>query len=261
MAKKEGMMAKLEGKVAIVTGGGSGIGRESSILMAAEGAKVVVVDIDEKAGKEVETEISRGGGKASFFRADVTQAKEVEEMVRMAEEIYGRLDVLFNNAGIPGKSVFTADCSLENWQKVIDIDLTGVFLGMKYGIPVMLKNGGGSIINNSSARGIKALAGASAYCAAKAGVIMLTKTAAVEYGSLGIRVNAILPGAIWTPLFQRSLEAIGQIEIANELVKPFPISRFGKPEEVANLVLFLAGDDSSYITAGALLVDGGDVAV
>ena len=249
-------MAKLDGKVAIVTGATSGIGRATAILMAKEGAKTVLVGRDEKRGKQVETEISRAGGKATFLRVDVSRPKEVEAMVRTALEKYGRLDVLFNNAGGVGQRMFTADCSLENWQEVIDINLTGVFLGMKYAIPAMLKNGGGSIINNSSTTSLKTITGQPAYCAAKAGVIMLTKTAAVEYGGQGIRVNAIIPGAIWTPGLQPHVESF-----KDELVKAIPLGRFGKPEEVAKLVLFLASDDSSYCTAGTFLVDGGFTAV
>jgi NAD(P)-dependent dehydrogenase (short-subunit alcohol dehydrogenase family) len=261
VTKKEGIMIKLEGKVSIVTGGGSGIGRASAVLLAKEGAEVVVVDINEKGGKEVETEISKAGGKATFFKADVSRANEVEAIVLTAVEKYGRLDVLFNNAGITGPRANTADCSLENWQKVIDVDLTGVFLGMKYGIPAMLKNGGGSIINTSSTAGIGALPGDQAYCAAKAGVIMLTKTAAVEYGSRGIRVNAILPGGILTPVFRRAIESTGEaLKMQEMITNRFPIGRLGQPEEVANLVLFLASDDSSYITASSILFVGGFMA-
>jgi NAD(P)-dependent dehydrogenase (short-subunit alcohol dehydrogenase family) len=250
-------MSKLEGKVALITGGGSGMGRVSAVLMAKEGAKVVVVDINEKGGKEVEAEISRAGGKATFFLADVSKAKEAEAMVQTAVKKYGRLDVMFNNAGINAQMANTADCSLENWQKVMDINVNGVFLGMKYGIPAMLKNGGGSIINSSSTGGIKALPGSQAYCAAKAGVIMLTKTTAVEYGSQGIRVNAIMPGAIHTRLMQEVIEAVGEAKFKDIMLKQFPIGRIGKPEEVAKLVLFLASDDSSYITAGIFSIDGG----
>jgi NAD(P)-dependent dehydrogenase (short-subunit alcohol dehydrogenase family) len=218
---------------------------------------VVVVDINEKGGKEVEAEISQAGGKVTFFRADVTQAKEVEAMIQTAVKKYGRLDILFNNAGITGQMANTADMTLENWQKNIDIDLTGVFLGMKYGITAMLKNGGGSIINTSSTAGVKALPGFSHYCAAKAGVIMLTKTAAVEYGSQGIRVNAILPGGILTPVFRGAIESTGEANNMEKLKKMFPIGRLGESEDVAKLALFLASDESSYITATTVLIDGG----
>ena len=254
-------MAKLEGKVAIVTGATSGIGRATAILMAREGAKTVLVGRDETRGTQVEAEISRNGGEATFFRTDVSRPEEVEAMVRTAVGKYGRLDVMFNNAGITKQWVYTADFSLEDWQEVIDINLTGVFLGMKYAIPEMLKTGGGSIINTSSTSGVVVLPGTSAYGAAKAGVIMLTKTAAVEYGSQGIRVNAILPGAILTPMIERGIQAAGAPDTMDELGKRFPIGRIGKAEEVAKLVLFLASDDSSYCTAGTFLVDGGFTAV
>ena len=252
-------MGKLEGRAAIVTGAASGIGRVTAMLLAEEGAAVVVTDRDEAHGQDTVREILRRGGTAFFMRTNVCKADDVGAMVRTAVDRYGRLDVLFNNAGINGEPAPTAECTLENWERVIRVNLKGVFLGMKYAIPEMLKNGRGSIINNASVMGMVGLANAPAYCTSKGGVIQLTKAMALEYAQQGIRVNAICPGLIWTEGMKRFVAP--DEEIRERLQESEPMGRFGTPEEIARMVLFLASDDSSFCTGGTYLVDGGFVAV
>jgi NAD(P)-dependent dehydrogenase (short-subunit alcohol dehydrogenase family) len=252
------MPGKLEGRVAIVTGAASGIGRATALLFAAEGAKVVAADWDEEKGQSVAEEILERGAGATFVRADIASPDDVRRTVEKAVQSYGHLDIIFNNAGIEGEQAPTADCTLENWDRVIGINLKGVFLGMKYAIPEMLKNGGGAIINNASVAGIVGFQGIPAYCASKGGVIQLTKTAALEYAKQGIRVNAICPGVIATPMVERFIGDNEQVQKAFEALEP--VGRFGRPEEVAQLALFLASEDSSFCTGASFVVDGGFVA-
>jgi NAD(P)-dependent dehydrogenase (short-subunit alcohol dehydrogenase family) len=250
---------KLAGKVVIVTGAASGIGEATAMLFADEGASVIVADVDELRGQQVAGAIRRRGARALFARADVSNPDDVQAMVRVAIETYGRLDVIFNNAGIEGEmNKPTADCSLDNWHRVIEVNLTGVFLGMKYAIPEMLKNGGGSIINNASVAGLVGFAGSPAYCASKGGVVQLTKCAALEYAKQGIRVNAICPGVIWTPMVQRATGGSAETEEAFKALEP--VGRFGTAEEIARMALFLACDDSAFCTGAPFIVDGGFVA-
>ena len=251
-------MGKLDGKVAIVTGAASGIGRATAILFASEGAKVVLADWDERQGSRVADELREAGHDAVFVRVDVSRPEDVEGMISTAVERYARLDVLFNNAGIEGEQAPTADCTLDNWERVINVNLKGVFLGMKYGIPAMLRGGGGAIINNASVAGIVGFAGIPAYCASKGGVIQLTKAAALEYAKQGIRVNVICPGVIWTPMVERFTAQSDETRKALESLEP--VGRFGTPEEVARLALFLASDDSTFCTGAPFIVDGGFVA-
>ncbi len=251
-------MGKLDGKVAVVTGGASGIGRATALLFAEEGAKVIVADWDEAKGAQVAREVQGCGGEAKFVKVDVSRAEDVLMMVNTAVEIYGRLDVLFNNAGVEGEQAPTADCTLENFDRVIGINLRGVFLGMKYGIPAMLRVGGGSIINTASVAGLVGFASIPAYSASKGGVIQLTRTAALEYAKQNIRVNVICPGVIWTPMVERFVAPAE--EIRKTLEEMEPVGRFGMPEEVARLALFLACDDSSFCTGAPFIVDGGFVA-
>jgi NAD(P)-dependent dehydrogenase (short-subunit alcohol dehydrogenase family) len=251
-------MGKLDGKVAIVTGAASGIGRAAALLFAEEGARVVVADWDAAKGEEVAREVKAKGGEATFVKVDVSRAEDVQMMVNTAVESYGRLDVLFNNAGVEGEQAPTADCTLENFDRVIAINLRGVFLGMKYGIAAMLKAGGGSIINNASVAGLVGFAGIPAYSASKGGVIQLTKTAALEYAKERVRVNVICPGVIWTPMVERFTSAGEEARRAMEAMEP--VGRFGTAEEVARLALFLAGEDSSFCTGAPFVVDGGFVA-
>ncbi len=208
-------------------------------------------------GAEQETASAIGEG-ALAVHADVSKAAEVEAMVAAAVARFGRLDILFNNAGIEGAQAPTADCTEETFDRVIAINLKGVFLGMKYAIPAMIRGGGGSIINAASVAGLVGFQGLPAYCASKGGVIQLTKTAALEYAKQNIRVHATCPGVIWTPMVERivgnNAEARAQFEALE------PVGRFGTPEEVAALVLFLASDEASFITGAALPVDGGFVA-
>jgi NAD(P)-dependent dehydrogenase (short-subunit alcohol dehydrogenase family) len=252
------MTGKLQDKVAVITGAASGIGRATALLFAREGARVVVADWDKSGGSRIAEEIVEAGGEAVFVRTDVSQADDVRSLINAAVEAYGRLDVLFNNAGVEGELVPTADCSLENWDRVISINLKGVFLGMKYAIPHMVSNGGGTIINNASVAGVVGFAGLPAYCASKGGVIQLTKAAALEYAKAGLRVNAICPGIIATPMVERVLGDSEEMKKTFEALEP--VGRFGTPEEVARLALFLATEDSSFCTGAPFIVDGGFVA-
>ncbi len=254
-------MGKLNGKVAIITGGASGIGKATARLFADEEASVVVADVDEQGGRAVAEEISSASRTATFVRVDVSKAEDVEAMVQTAVDTYGRLDVLFNNAGIEGELAPIADCTLENWDRVMGINLKGVFLGIKYAIPAILKSGGGSIINTASVDSIVATRNAAAYCASKGGVLQLTKAAALDYGRQGIRVNAICPGGIWTPLLERWGAGLDPETLRKGVAAAEPIGRCGQPEEVAHMALFLASDDSSFCTGAPFLVDGGFVAV
>ena len=254
-------MSKLEGKVAVITGAGSGIGRATARLFASEGAALIIADVDEKGGQETVTKITGAGGAASFTRTDVSKAAEVEDLMRAAIDAHGRLDVIFNNAGVEGEQARTADCSLENWERVIGINLNGVFHGLKYGIPALLLNGGGSIINTASTAGVNGYPGMPAYSASKSGVIQLTKTAAAEYARKGVRVNCICPGGIFTPLVERFTTGLAP-EVVKKLVESVhPIGRFGTPEEVAQLVLYLASDDSAFCTGAPFIIDGGMLAI
>ncbi len=247
---------RLENKVALITGAGSGIGKESALLFAREGAKIVVADIDEKAGQAAIAEIQSGGGQASFVRVDVSNASEVENMVLHAEKAFGKIDILFNNAGIahPGDgSPVTTEESV--WDKVIDINLKGVYLGCKYGIPALLRAGGGSIINTAS---FVALMGSAtseiAYAASKGGVLSMTREIAVEYARQNIRANALCPGPVHTPLLEELLSDPARRQ--RRLVH-IPPGRFAEASDIANAALFLASDESAYVNGTAFSVDGG----
>ncbi len=251
-------MRELDGKVAIVTGGASGIGRAAVELFAAEGATVIVADVNDRDGQALVDELASRDCAGAYVHADVSNERDVAAMIHLALAQYGRLDVLFNNAGIEGEQAPTADASVENWDRVIGINLKGVFLGCKFGIEAMLRNGGGSIINNASVAGLVGFENIPAYCAAKGGVVQLTKTAALEYAQRGVRINCLCPGIIDTPMVQRFTQ--GSPEAMAQMAQLEPVGRAGKPREVAELALFLASDRSSFVTGAVIPVDGGFVA-
>jgi NAD(P)-dependent dehydrogenase (short-subunit alcohol dehydrogenase family) len=250
---------RLENRVAVITGAGSGIGRASATLFAREGAKVVVADINPESGKATVNEIKKWGGKATFVQVDVASASDNQRMIDLALSFYGKLDILFCNAGVAGETL--ADTTQENWQRTLDINLTGPFLACTCAIPQMKKQGGGCIIFTSSIGGVIASGRSPAYAAAKGGLITLGKALAKMLAKDNIRVNSICPGATETDMndavmgFPQSEEVRHAAKAAS--IKSIPLGRYAQPEEIANVVLFLASDESSFVTGAAYHADGG----
>ncbi len=249
-------MANMEGKVAIVTGASSGIGLHTARLFAENGASVVLADLDETAGKEAVQAIEGAGGSALFVKTNVSESAQVKELVDKTVERFGRLDYAVNNAGIGGESVPTAEITEEGWDRVIGVNLTGVWLCMKHEIEAMLENEGGAIVNVASILGKVCFANAAAYVSAKHGVVGLTKSAAMEYATLGVRVNVVCPGFIYTPMLENAGMAEGS-EMHTYISSLHPMQRMGTPEEVATMIVWACSDEASFVTGASLLVDGG----
>lgn len=249
-------MKTLENSVAIITGSGSGIGKATALLFAKEGAKVVVSDIQEEHGKTVVKEIEATGGVAVFVKADTSKPEDNEALVKATLSHFGKLDIAVNNAGIGGPMGMTGDYPIEGWQKVIGVNLSGVFYGMHFQIPALEKNGGGVIVNIASILGMAGTRFSPAYVASKHGVVGLTKAAALEYAPKNIRINSVGPGYIMTPLVSNALDeaTLKQVEALH------PIGRLGKAEEVAELILWLSSSKASFVTGSYYPVDGGYLA-
>lgn len=244
------------GRVAFVTGGANGIGRAAALAFAREGASVVVADISESGNQETARMIEEQGGRALAVRCNVARVEEVKAALDKTVEAFGRLDFAFNNAGIePRKPAPTADYDLEEWDRIIEIDLRGVFLCMKYEIPLMFKQGGGAIVNTSSGAGVIGIKGSPAYTAAKHGVIGVTRAAALDYAAQNIRINAVCPGYIETPMMTRFTG--GTAEGRAKVISEEPIGRMGRPEEIANAVVWLCSDAAGFVVGHAMVIDGG----
>jgi NAD(P)-dependent dehydrogenase (short-subunit alcohol dehydrogenase family) len=249
------MPGMVQGKIALVTGGGSGIGRATAMKLVREGAKVMIADYMPEGGERTVKMLKEAGGDAAFVHADVSIAKQVEMIVAKTVETYGRLDCAFNNAGIEGRYTNTVECDEEIFDRTIAINLKGVWLCMKYEIPQMLKQGGGSIVNAASVAGLVGFAGMPHYNASKHGVVGLTRTAALEFATQNIRVNCTCPGVIRTPMIERMLDNRAFTE--EEVNANAPIGRMGKPEEIAEAVVWLLSDRASFVTGHPMALDGG----
>jgi NAD(P)-dependent dehydrogenase (short-subunit alcohol dehydrogenase family) len=245
----------LAGKVAFVTGAANGIGRAAALAFARDGASVVVADISEQGSRETVRAIEELGGRALAVRCDVTRAQDIEAALNKGVAAYGGLDLAFNNAGSEQAITATADLTEEEWDRIVRVNLRSVFLCMKHEIPLMLKRGGGAIVNTSSGAGVKGIAGQAAYCAAKFGVIGLTKAAALDYAAQNIRVNAVCPGIIDTPMMQRFTG--GTPTGVARVIAQEPVGRMGKPDEIAAAVLWLCSDPAAFVVGHALVIDGG----
>jgi NAD(P)-dependent dehydrogenase (short-subunit alcohol dehydrogenase family) len=249
-------MGKLDGKAALVTGGASGFGEATAALWAKEGARVMVADISEAGARRVADAIRKAGGRAEAVRADVSRAQDAEAMVQAAVKAFGRLDVLFNNAGILGpRGVYTAELPVEEAERLLAVNVMGVFLGTRYAIPAMLKSGGGSIISTGSDSAFLGNRGLSVYCATKGAVLAFTRVVAMEYARQGIRANTISPGAGKTPMHAELID--GNKEAWRQVEEAIPVGRSCYPEDLAKVALFFASDESKYITGANLMVDGG----
>lgn len=251
------MSNEFQGKVAIVSGGGSGIGAETAKILAAGGASVVLSDISLPAAEEVVAEIVNAGGKAAAFKADVANPEDAEATVEFAKKTYGGLHLAFNNAGIVGPEKYVGDLTPKGWQTVININLNGVFYAMHYQIPAILASGGGAIVNTSSIAGFIGIADLSAYCASKHGVAGLTKSASIEYGKQGIRINSLHPGYVMTPLIAQWTDT----ELKDALIGLHPIGRLAEPKEIAEVACFLLSDKASFMSGSQVVVDGGFLSV
>ncbi len=246
-------MRRLAGKVTIITGSGSGMGEATALLFAKEGAKVIVAEIVEQAGLATVQAIEDGGGDAIFVKTDVSKREDVEAIVKAAVEKYGKLDILVNCAGIALDEVSTTECTEEFFNRIIATNLNGVWLGMKYAIPEMMKTGGGAIINFASIAALEAYQGLPAYSASKGAVISISRVAAIEFAAKNIRVNCVAPGHIATPMLLDAWAEDGLQRFRNIS----PQGRLGEPDEVAGVVLFLASNESSHITGQTIVIDGG----
>lgn len=245
-----------EGKVAFVTGAASGIGRAAALAFAREGARVVVADVAEEANAETARMIEERGGRALAVRCDVRRAEDVKSALDALVAAFGRLDFAFNNAGVePKKITPAAEVEEDEWDRILNINLRGVYLCMKYEIPLMLKQGGGAIVNTSSGAGVIGIKGNPAYTAAKHGVIGITRAAALDYAALNVRVNAVCPGYIDTPMIARFTG--GSSEGRAKVVSEEPIGRMGRPEEIADTVVFMCSEAAGFMVGHALVVDGG----
>ena len=248
---------KLKGKVAIITGAGSGIGKAAAELFAEEGAKVLVVDWNRDNGEATTSTICARGGEAIFCYADVSKSQDVERMVTTALEKYGRLDVLFNNAAVQIMAQLV-ETTEEAWDRIHSVNLKGVFLGCKYAIPALIRSGGGTIINTASILGFVADPDLAAYCVAKGGVIELTKVAALTYGPQGVRVNCICPGDVETPLVKAYFDKDPDPQrLRKEVYSKYALRRIATPKEIAEVAVFLASEGASFVTGSTLVVDGG----
>ncbi|MEV8148561.1 SDR family oxidoreductase [Arthrobacter sp. NPDC080073] len=243
------------GKVAMVTGGGSGMGRATALAFAAAGARTVVIDLSDETGRETADLIKERGGEAIAVRCDVTRSEDVKAATDATIAAYGRLDAAFNNAGLEHGLIAAADISEAEFDRIVDVSLRGVFLSMKYQIPFMLANGGGAIVNTASAAGLIGFKGQAAYTAAKHGIVGLTKSAALDYARQKVRINAICPGIVDTPMMDRVTG--GTPEGRAGTIAMEPVGRMGRPEEIADSVLWLCSDAASFVVGHALSVDGG----
>jgi len=256
------MTNRFDDKVVLITGAGSGLGQASALQVAKEGAKLSLVDLNSESLEETKRKVLEVAPNAEvlLITANVADEKAVENYVNATVEKYGKIDGFYNNAGIEGKQNLTEDFSIDEFQKVVSINLNGVFYGLKYVLKVMREQGYGSVVNTASVGGIRGVGNQSGYSASKHGVVGLTRNSAIEYGQYGISIKAIAPGAIMTPMVEGSLKQIDPEnweEVGKQFVQPNPMKRFGKPEEVAYLVAFLLSDQANFINAAVIPIDGG----
>lgn len=248
---------KLQDRVAVITGAGSGIGRAMALLFSREGAKIVAADVNAAAAAETAELVRAQGGQAASTAVDVTNPEQVQAMLKVALDQFGKLDILCNNAGI-GSTTTVVDCEPDEWDRVMTVNAKGVFLGCKYAVPIMIEQGGGCIINTASVAGMIGIPERAVYCASKGAVIALTKQVAVEYVEKGIRCNCVCPGTVDSPWVDRLLAQSGDPEgTRRALVARQPMGRLGTPEEVAAAAAYLASDDAAFVTGTALVIDGG----